>query len=45
MLASQGTLKSRSIVLIDDGVDLYSLRCMSDPNVMALVLIGTEKQG
>ena len=33
------------MVLIDDGVDLYSSRCMSDPNFMALALTGTEKQG
>ena len=45
MTAKSGNLKSRSIVFIDDGVDLYSSRCMSDPNFMALALTSTEKQG
>ena len=31
-------------IFIDDGVDLYSTRCMFDPNFMALALTGTEKQ-
>ena len=36
--------KSRPILFIDDGTDLYSLGCMSDPNVMALALIVPEKK-
>ena len=34
-----------SIAFTDDGVDLYSSRCMSDPNFIALALTGSEKQG
>ena len=44
----QGATKAdygRSIVLNDDGVNIYSSRCMSDPNFMAKALTGTEKQG
>ena len=29
---------SKSILFIEDGIDLYSSRCMSDPNFMALAL-------
>ena len=41
-LPSKGTLKSRAIVFIDNGVDLYSSRCMSDPNFMDLAIIVSE---
>ena len=37
-LTSQETLKSMSILFIEDWIDLYSSRCMSDPNFMALAL-------
>ena len=36
MLAKSVNVKNRSIVLIDDGVNLYSSRCMCDPNYIAL---------
>ena len=44
-LRGPATLKSRSIVFLHGGVDLYCSRCMSEPNFMALALIGYEKQG
>ena len=34
-----------SILFIEDGIDLYSSRCMSDPNFMALALIVSKKHG
>ena len=38
-------LKHIRVLFIDDGIDLYSSRCMSDPNFMALSLTVPEKQG
>ena len=43
-LSSQVTWKCRSILFIDDGVDLHSKRCMYDPNFMAITHIVFEKQ-
>ena len=34
-----------SILIIEDGIDLYSSRCMSDPNFMALALTVPNKHG
>ena len=36
---------NKSIVFIDNGAELYSSRCMSDPNFMALALTVSDKQG
>ena len=38
-------LKSKPILFIDHGIDLYSSRCMSDPNFMALALTVPKKHG
>ena len=35
--------KSWSILFIEDRIDHYSLRCMSDPNFMALALAVPNK--
>ena len=43
-LPSQGTFKSRSVLFINDGVDLYSSSCMSDTYFMALALTVSEKR-
>ena len=44
-LPSHGTLKTWSILLIDDGLDRYTLRRMSDPNFMALTVTVSNKTG
>ena len=42
-LAKAGATKSRSRLNAEGGVNLYSSRCMHDPNFMALALIVSEK--
>ena len=42
---SQETLKSMSILFIQGKMDLYSLRCMSDSNFMALAPTVPNKHG
>ena len=44
-LTSQETLKSISILFTENWIDLYSSRCMSDPNFMALALTVPKKHG
>ena len=34
-----------SILFTEDWIDLYSSRCMSDPNLMALALTVPKKHG
>ena len=45
LLTSQETLKSISILFTEDWIDLYSSKCMSDSNFMAVALTVPEKHG